>query len=449
MTPEQREARKKSATNGNIRWIKDNCIRTKDGPDDYVFISYKSDSWQKVLDEIVYTTCKKYGLHVFFDTNFDEEPEIWVKQFQQNMTSTKCKAIIAFIDDKYYSSYATLMEVMASRNKGAGGVYDKADNLLFLPINLESPTSKSSDRNTGLGTERFSNGSEYPSAKEELDAFNTIIKNYQKSHKEDSDEIEPIYDYNLKTKVYYEKTNDSPEHGEVLLNESQCRALMKIVIPKKSENYGTEKSFEEVIHDKLKGFPSVFGPIPEPPTGPEPPIGPEPINEDMTLESFSKLCEDISFCAKLREVRNTCKKQIFDFFIASILRGCDNKVEENGPRKGAYNYCLYVISEKPDFETHKLGASQYTWESNSRKAMRKEDMPESYINEQGKVKSGTLGEYSTIFEHLSPELTIGSLLEKYRSEEKGFRTKDNGSIIESWEKIKTINMGDSKFGIQF
>lgn len=35
MTNEQREARKKSAEEGNIRWIKDHCLRTMDGDEDF------------------------------------------------------------------------------------------------------------------------------------------------------------------------------------------------------------------------------------------------------------------------------------------------------------------------------------------------------------------------------------------------------------------------------
>ena len=103
MTDEQKKARRKSAEEGNIRWIKDNCIRTKDGNEDYVFISYKSDDYVKVLDEILYNTCKKYGLRVYFDTNFDENSDSWITQYYENMKSTHCKAFIAFLDDAYYS----------------------------------------------------------------------------------------------------------------------------------------------------------------------------------------------------------------------------------------------------------------------------------------------------------------------------------------------------------
>ena len=135
MTEEQKARRKESAESGKIKWIKDNCLRTKDDNEDYVFISYKSEDYEKVLDCIVYDTCRKYGLRVYFDTVFDDNSDSWIKQFQDNMNSPHCKAMIAFIDNAYYSSYATLMEMMARRLRRAGG--DALYNSLpFIPVNI-------------------------------------------------------------------------------------------------------------------------------------------------------------------------------------------------------------------------------------------------------------------------------------------------------------------------
>ena len=38
---------------------------------DYVFISYRGNSWKKVLTEIVYKLQKEYGLRIYFDKNQD------------------------------------------------------------------------------------------------------------------------------------------------------------------------------------------------------------------------------------------------------------------------------------------------------------------------------------------------------------------------------------------
>ena len=92
MTDEQKLQRKKSAEIGHIKWIKDKCLRTKDSKENYVFISYKSDNYEKVLDDIVFKACKKYGLKVYFDTAFDDNTDSWINQFYDNMTSAYCKA---------------------------------------------------------------------------------------------------------------------------------------------------------------------------------------------------------------------------------------------------------------------------------------------------------------------------------------------------------------------
>ena len=59
MTDEQKQARKISAESGHIKWIKDNCLRTMADNEDYVFISYKSDDYERALDDILYQVCRK------------------------------------------------------------------------------------------------------------------------------------------------------------------------------------------------------------------------------------------------------------------------------------------------------------------------------------------------------------------------------------------------------
>ena len=268
MTEEQKDARKKSMEDGHIRWIKDNCLRDKNGKDDYVFISYKSDDYEKVLDEIVYNTCKKYGLKVYFDTAFDDHSPLWTEQLYQNMCDEKCKAIISFIDNAYGSSYACLLEIMASRTCKAG-IGRQFDSMFFLPIYLGDITSDSSDSsiNTGLGTKNYSDN-----AQEELALFNKIIKEYRtmlfygseitNDRKNDFAKITTIYDRQDDSNLYSEGTKDSPEVGTVYLTVSLCKDMMKLVMPKVNRNDGS-KNFEEVIHDKLMnaGITSVFSPI--------------------------------------------------------------------------------------------------------------------------------------------------------------------------------------------
>lgn len=258
MTEEQKAARKKSAESGHIKWIKDHCLRTKDSGEDYVFISYKSDNFEKVLDDIVYKVCKKYGLRVYFDTAFDDNSLSWIQQFSANMESIHCKAFIAFLDDEYYSSYATLLEMMTRKTAAAGGDY-REDTLFFLPINLEPISDKCSDKNTGLGTKRYSNGKLNQHAELELKKFNEVFNEIADSR------MEKIYKRKDEKELYYEETKDSPQVGSIYLNVTQCRRLMEMVIPPCNENDGTNKDFVEAIHDKLmnKGLLSVFGQVEE------------------------------------------------------------------------------------------------------------------------------------------------------------------------------------------
>lgn len=256
MTDEQKEKRKISAESGHIKWIKDHCLRTKDGEDDYVFISYKSDDYETVLDDIVYNVCRKYGLRVYFDTAFDDASDSWIKQFYENMRSTKCKAMIAFIDDAYYSSYAALMEMMARKTRKAGGDM-KPNSLFFIPINIGDLTDIQDDTNTGLGTERFSNNKMNDKAEKELLMFNKLFKEVSTY----DPEMNFIYDRSGDSELYGEKTEEKPQYGEMYLNITACRELMKRVCPKDNDNDGKNKSFVEVIHDKLvnSGRGSVFG----------------------------------------------------------------------------------------------------------------------------------------------------------------------------------------------
>lgn len=255
MTEEQRLARKESAANGNIRWIKDNCLRTKDGKDDYVFISYKSDDYEKVLDDIVYNVCKKYGLMVYFDTAFDDDSSSWIDQYYENMSDDKCKAFIAFIDNAYYSSYATLLEMMSRKTAAAGGDY-KEDSLFFLPINLEIIKDFTDGKNTGLGTRKFENGKINKNASLELEKFNEIFSEVAEYDKV----LRTIYKRENDSQLYEEKTDTTRSYGKMYLNITQCRRIMERVIPNSNENDGKNKDFVEVIRDKLKnaGITTVF-----------------------------------------------------------------------------------------------------------------------------------------------------------------------------------------------
>ena len=254
MTEEQKRARKESAEMGHIRLIKDKYLRTMDEDDDYVFISYKSDDYEKVLDDIVYNACLKYGLRVYFDTAFDDDSDSWITQYYDNMCDPHCKAFIAFIDDAYYSSYACLLEMMSRKTAAAGGDF-KDDSLFFLPINIGSISDIQDGANTGLGTRRFANGKINKHAEEELTRFNEIFSEIATDKMRKS-----IYKRENDTQLYEEATAESPKYGKMYLTVTQCRRLMEMVIPNNNDNDGGNKEFVDVIHDKLikAGINTVF-----------------------------------------------------------------------------------------------------------------------------------------------------------------------------------------------
>lgn len=138
------------------------------------------------------------------------------------------------------------------------------------------------------------------------------------------------------------------------------------------------------------------------------------ITREMTLKQFAELFNDDEFVLYIRTLRGKDKKrysrQIVDYLMVAILRGCDSKVE---PFSAPWKYCTYAVASKLDLDNPTLGASQFTWQSNSRKAI-------------GIEGSGKLGECSELFSKLDENMTLGELQQKFAdSKEKPFQTKNN------------------------
>lgn len=304
MTDEQKKGRKLSAESGHIKWIKDNCLRTvdtvKDG-EDYVFISYKSDDYKQALDDILYRACRKYGLRVYFDVAFDDGSDSWIKQFYKNMCSTHCKAMIAFLSNAYYSSYATLLEMMARKTRKAGG-NGKFDRLHFVPITLEPIIEIYSDNNTGLGTERFANREINHLVSDEVKLFNNIFQQLALKDPELRGLYDPSHREFYTEAVKVGSTIVEPSVGEPYLTESICRELMTLVRPHDNENKGDNKTFEDAIYDKLMtaGLKSVFIPDWQPlPFEPVNLLAPEPDKTTVSLPEFLKKYNNNTFNREL------------------------------------------------------------------------------------------------------------------------------------------------------
>lgn len=163
------EQKKERVNDSNVKYIVNNlCDKDKDK--DYIFISYKSDDWKEVLQDVVYRLVKNEGLNVYFDGSFDIHNSLWIEQFPKNMNDPKCKGVLAFIDDKYATSYATLLELMYSQLGCYNEEYDPVKKPV-VPVNLEILKAIEDKSDTGLGQKKFADGTVNPHADSEYEMF--------------------------------------------------------------------------------------------------------------------------------------------------------------------------------------------------------------------------------------------------------------------------------------
>ena len=150
---------------------------------------------------------------------------------------------------------------------------------------------------------------------------------------------------------------------------------------------------------------------------------PVKITRAMTLGEFEDLFADDTFALYIRNFRGAggkaYNKQMVDYAMAALLRGCDKKADENTAR---WKYCTFAVASKVDLDNLTLGASQFTWQSNSRKA----------VSIEG---SGKLGDNNTIFENLSADTTIGDIEQKFIVAEEGFHTKNNEQVLNVFQAL--------------
>lgn len=88
---------------------------------------------------------KEHRLNVYFDGDFSGHNPLWTEQFPENMESGNCRGVVAFIDDAYTKSYATLMELFNE-------LFDKAVEAK-IPDKIIKPYKKSQKNNKGLSKE--------------------------------------------------------------------------------------------------------------------------------------------------------------------------------------------------------------------------------------------------------------------------------------------------------
>ena len=203
---------------------------------DYVFISYRGDSWEKVLTDIVYKLQKEYGLRIYFDKDFAASNNIWIEQFTDNMESKYCKAFLCFFDEGYVTSYATLLELMYAMNGRCKNLHGQ-----MYAINFQIDWDKLNDKDddTGLGSPDNNN----PGWREEKQEFDEAFELLKEEN-----------DYKDIRKYY------SPRKK---LKACNCKDIMAVLQPKNRREYvDTDDFYKQFIVNPLKkSCPSVFGEI--------------------------------------------------------------------------------------------------------------------------------------------------------------------------------------------
>lgn len=172
MTPEENRRREQDE---HVKYIKEHLC-DKDAKKPFVFISYKSDDWEMVLHDIVYSLVKDHGLNVYFDGSFDSHNSLWINQFPENMEDDNCKGVLVFLDNKYATSYATLLELMYSQTYLADSTNG---GLPVVPINLDKLTVISGEegsKHTGLGLDHYEDGTKNLNAKTEEELFDETFE---------------------------------------------------------------------------------------------------------------------------------------------------------------------------------------------------------------------------------------------------------------------------------
>jgi hypothetical protein len=234
MTDEQRiERRKWLDENFKDNMICNNKKSEEDGTH-YVFISYKSDDWEKALKDIVYPLVKDYGLNVYFDREFENNNDNWIKQFTGNMKNKYCKGLIAFYGNRYKSSYATVMELLYSQTEEASSDYREGNEkckgglpVVFVDLDDGVIINKSAD--TGLGKDDFNKRKNF-NAQEEKEAFISYFE--ELVSKKDIN----IYDYTWKYK--------NKKSSEILLDVAGCSKIADKIREYKGTN---DKNVRELL----------------------------------------------------------------------------------------------------------------------------------------------------------------------------------------------------------
>lgn len=210
------------------------------GDKDYVFISYKSDNWENVLDKVVRHMVDEYGLRVYFDKNFDRDNKSWVQNMTKAIRTEKCRAVLAFVSKEYMVSYACMLELLTARGQSAYLKHRKK-KLEIIPIIVD-------DSKTIAGAASVS-GKPVKMYDYESEAYSKILKDVQNCSLMSGNDMQTLKD-NLEEMEEMEKQGDD-------LCEEDISRVMEIILREKTherEFYSkmASQNVLEVFYDDLK-----------------------------------------------------------------------------------------------------------------------------------------------------------------------------------------------------
>ena len=148
------------------------------------------------------------------------------------MESDKCKGVLVFLDDKYATSYATLMELMHSQFGCQDALYNFVSKPV-VPINLVKALSVIDDESdTGLGKDSYPNGEKKIKnikASEEAKAKVEMISNNYKGTLEKLFTILPKTINTAITQLHYFQVLNSLLFLRLLLLHNMCLHLSELL----------------------------------------------------------------------------------------------------------------------------------------------------------------------------------------------------------------------------
>lgn len=388
-------------------------IKPCDQNNPFIFISYSKMDAQKVYSTVI--NLQRMGFNVWIDKELSRNiGRDWQEGALEAISSSDCRAILFFMSENSMWSAPVCAELVWSTSETVRR-YHNDEPLKLIPINTsEKWTPREEATCTWIQ--------------------NTLSKDEGKKElkSDDYDVLKSVYvdEKYLSGMTRYRNRGDIAKHIQKVIfeplggNKVTIASLSDIStiesnIPEDARTNPVESLIERKI-DKKISVNNVDKIVHKADILEASMANSQDtkLSGTTTLADFEKMCHSIDFCLYLRRIRGERKelysKQLFDYAMTAILRGCDHKISEGS---APWNYCTYVVAAKPNFENPTLGASQFTWQSNSRKA----------VNIEG---SGKLGPNSSYFQALSPTTTLYDLQHSFKTNSATvFSTKDNSSLL--------------------